>query len=155
MTKISFYDHISANKRNSVLLVLFVLVIIVFLGYLIGLILGNIFAGVVIGMSIAFFMILLGISTGDSMILSASGAGEADRKHHAYLINTVEGLSIASGVPMPKVYVINDPTINAFAIGRKPEKASIAVTTGALEKLNRVELEGVLGHEMSILKTMT
>lgn len=150
--KVSFYDHISANKRNSVLLVLIVLSAIVFFGYLIGLFFGNVFAGVIIAMTVAFFLILLGFSTGDSMVLAASGAKPADKKNHAYLINTVEGLSIAAGIPMPKVYVIDDPTINAFATGRNPKNSSVAVTTGALEKLNRSELEGVLGHEMSHIK---
>lgn len=152
MKKVNFYDHISANKRNSVFLVLVVLSAIIFFGYLIGLFFGNVFAGVVIAMAVAFFLILLGISSGDGIILSSSGAKPADKKHHAYLINTVEGLSIASGIPMPKVYVVEDNTINAFAIGRSPESSSIAVTTGALEKLNRTELEGVIGHEMSHIK---
>lgn len=150
--KVNFYDHISANKRNSVFLVLVVLSLIIFFGYLIGLFFGNVFAGVVIAMVVAFFLIMLGISSGDDIILSSSGAQPADKKNHAYLINTVEGLSIASGIPMPKVYVVEDKTINAFAIGRSPKAASIAVTTGALENLNRTELEGVIGHEMSHIK---
>lgn len=152
MEKKSFYDHISANKRNSVFLVFIVLSTIVFFGYLFGLFFGNVFAGVIIAMSVAFFLILLGISNGDNIVLSASGAKPADKKHHAYLINTVEGLSIAAGIPIPKVYVIEDPTINAFATGKSPKSSSVAVTTGALEKLNRSELEGVLGHEISHVK---
>ncbi len=150
--KVSFYDHISANKRNSVFLVIIVLIVIILLGYVFGLIWGNVFAGVVIAVSVAFFLILLGISSGDSIVISASGAKPAEPRKHAYLINTVEGLSIASGIPKPKVYVIEDPTINAFATGRSPKNSSIAVTTGALEKLNRSELEGVIGHEMSHIK---
>ncbi len=150
--KVSFYDHIAANKRNSIFLVLIVFGIIIFLGYLIGMIVGNVFAGVVIGMSLAFFLILIGISSGDDIILSSSGARLADKKEHAFLINTVEGLSIAAGIPIPKIYVIDDPTINAFAIGRSPQVASVAATTGALEKLNRSELEGVLAHELSHVK---
>ena len=150
--KVSFYEHIGANKRNSILLVLIVLGIIIFLGYVFGLFFGNVFAGVVIAMSVAFFLILLGISNGDDIILSASRAKPADKRHHAHLINTVEGLSIAAGIPMPKVYVVDDPTINAFAIGRSPKSASVAATTGALEKLNRTELEGVIGHELSHVK---
>jgi len=152
MEKVSFYDHISANKRNSVFLVLVVLVMIIFLGYVFGIFFNNVFAGVVIAMSVAFFLILLGISSGDNIVLSASGAKPANKKDHAYLINTVEGLSIAAGIPMPKVYVVEDNTINAFAIGRSPKSASVAATTGALEKLNRSELEGVIGHEMSHIK---
>lgn len=151
-SKISFYDHISANKRNSVLLVLIVIGVMIFFGYLIGLILGSVLAGVLIAVSVAIFLILIGVFSGDSLILSASKAEPADPKRYAYLINTVEGLSIAAGIPMPKVYVIEDNTINAMAIGRSPKNASIAVTTGALGKLNRTELEGVLGHEISHIK---
>src|SRR3989344_3702836 len=150
--KVNFYDHISANKRNSVFLVLIVIGVIIFLGYVIGLFLGSVLAGVLIAVSVAVFLTLIGVFSGDDVILSAAKAQLADRKKYAYLINTVEGLSIASGIPMPKVYVINDGTINAFATGRSPKSASIAVTTGALEKLNRTELEGVLGHEMSHIK---
>ncbi len=150
--KVTFYDHISANKRNSVFLVLIVMGVIIFLGYVIGLFLGSVLAGVLIAVSVAIFLTLIGVFSGDDVILSAAKAQPADKKKHAYLINTVEGLSIASGIPMPKVYVINDNTINAFATGRSPKSASIAVTTGALEKLNRTELEGVLGHEMSHIK---
>src|SRR3989344_1124503 len=135
MEKVSFHDHISANKRNSFFLVIVVLVLIVFLGYFIGLVLT-----------------LITFVGGDGVVLSTSGAKPANKHDHAHLINTVEGLSIAAGIPMPKVYVIEDQTINAFAIGRKPEKASVAVTTGALQKLNRVELEGVIAHELSHVK---
>ncbi|MBI2148225.1 M48 family metalloprotease [Candidatus Woesearchaeota archaeon] len=152
MKKVSFYDHIAANKRNSVFLVLIVIIIMIFFGYLIGLILGSVVAGVMIAVSIAIFLTLISVFSGDSVILSASNAQPADNKKHAYLINTVEGLSIAAGIPMPKVFVINDNTINAMAMGRNPKKASVAVTTGALEKLNRAELEGVIGHEMSHIK---
>ncbi|MBS3152508.1 M48 family metalloprotease [Candidatus Woesearchaeota archaeon] len=152
MERVSFYDHIAANKRNSVFLVLIVIIFMVFLGYLIGLILGSVLAGVMIAVSVSIFLTLIGVFSGDDIVLSASHAEPADKKQYANLVNTVEGLSIAAGIPMPKVYVIKDPTINAMAIGRNPKKASIAVTTGALEKLNRSELEGVIGHEMSHIK---
>ncbi len=152
MEKKSFYDHISANKRNSIFLILITLGILISLGYALGLIFGNIYMGVTIAVIVSLFMLMITFSVGDELILNASGAKLADTKHHAYLINTVEGLSIASGMPKPKVYVIEDETINAFAVGKKPEKAYVAVTTGALKKLNRTELEGVLGHEISHIK---
>jgi heat shock protein HtpX len=95
---------------------------------------------------------LLGFAGGDGVVLSASHAKSADKKYHAHLINTVEGLSIAAGIPIPKIYVIPDKTINAFATGRNPKAASVAVTVGALEKLNRSELEGVIAHELSHIK---
>jgi heat shock protein HtpX len=81
-----------------------------------------------------------------------SGAKEAQKPEHAYLINTVEGLSIAAGIPMPKVYVIEDTALNAFATGRDPKNSYVAVTSGLLKKLNRQELEGVLAHEISHIK---
>jgi heat shock protein HtpX len=152
MQRTSFYDHISANKRNSVLLVLIIIGIIIFFGYALGLVFDNVIAGTLIAVGVGLFLVLITFFQGEELVLSISGAKAADRKEYAYLINTVEGLSIAAGIPMPKIYVIPDLTINAFAIGRKPEKSSIAVTTGALEKLNRTELEGVIGHEMSHIK---
>jgi len=88
----------------------------------------------------------------DKIVLGIAGARPADEKTEAYLSNTVEGLSLAAGIPRPKIYVINDPSPNAFATGRDPKHAVIAVTTGLLEKMNRAELEGVLAHEMSHIK---
>jgi len=86
---------------------------------------------------------------GDKIILKATNAKPADPVKHAYYLNTVEGLALAAGLPVPKAYVLPDKDINAFATGRDPEHASIAVTQGALDKLNRQELEGVIAHEMS------
>ena len=153
MKRVSFYDHISANKRNSVFLIIIVIVIMILLGSIIGLVfIGSAIAGFFLAFFIGLILTLISIFSGDSILLSVSGAKEADKKEHVFLINTVEGLSIAAGIPMPKVYVINDNTINAFATGRNPKKSSIAVTTGALQKLNRSELEGVIGHELSHIK---
>ncbi|MFH1510467.1 MAG: M48 family metallopeptidase, partial [Candidatus Woesearchaeota archaeon] len=87
-----------------------------------------------------------------STVLSISKAKPANKQEHAYLVNTVEGLAIAAGIPTPKAYVIQEESINAFATGRDPKHASIAVTTGALRKLKRAELEGVIAHEMSHIK---
>jgi heat shock protein HtpX len=83
------------------------------------------------------------------MVLAISRARPAEKSQYPHLYNSVEGLAIAAGIPMPKLYVIDDSAPNAFATGRNPEHAAIAVTTGLLDKLNRVELEGVIGHEMS------
>ncbi|RJQ50813.1 MAG: zinc metalloprotease HtpX [Actinobacteria bacterium] len=85
----------------------------------------------------------------DRLVLAISRARPVERDEFPYLYNTIEGLSIAAGLPVPKMYVIDDPAPNAFATGRDPEHSAIAVTTGMLEKLNRQELEGVIGHEMS------
>jgi len=85
----------------------------------------------------------------DKVALSLSHAVPADRTHYARLYNLVEGLCIASGLPQPALYIVDDPAPNAFATGRDPKHASIAVTSGLLEKMNRIELEGVLAHELS------
>ncbi len=85
----------------------------------------------------------------DSLVIKMTGAVPATREQHATLINVVENLSIAAGLPMPKVYVVNDPAPNAFATGRNPEHAAVAATTGLLGMLDRTELEGVMAHELA------
>ena len=90
--------------------------------------------------------------SGDKIVLAMSHAKEANKKDHSYLINAVEGLSIAAGIPRPKVYTIPGMQINAFACGRSPKTASVVVTEGALSKLSRQELEGVIAHELSHIK---
>jgi len=98
---------------------------------------------------IAIIYALIGYFAGDKIVLFTSGAKEADPKKYMHLHNVVEGLAIASGIPKPKVYVIMDQSPNAFATGRDPKHASIAVTAGILEIMNRQELEGVIAHELS------
>lgn len=88
----------------------------------------------------------------DKIVLSMSGAQKVDKKSHKEIYGIVENLSIASGLPMPGVYIINDPAPNAFATGRDPKHAAVAATTGIIEKLSRSELEGVIGHELSHVK---
>ena len=151
-------------------------VVLVLLGYLLGAVLGPMFAGIgggreygqpervrqtestiyagFWGMAIAagVWLILTAVSfsSGDKLLLAASKAKRVTHDVHPQLFNVVEEMKIASGLPaMPKVYIINDPAPNAFATGRKPETASIAVTAGLLAKLNRDELQGVVAHEMS------
>lgn len=110
-------------------------------------------------LSLTFFLILTTIylivffSSGDKIILKTTGAQEVSRKNYPYLFHTTEALAISAGIsPAPKCYVISDSALNAFATGFKPEKSSIVVTTGLMDKLNRQELEGVLAHEMSHIK---
>lgn len=88
----------------------------------------------------------------DSIVLAMSGAKQIQVKDNPELFHIVENLSIASGLPMPRVFIINDPAPNAFATGRDPKHAAVAATTGILERLSRIELEGVIGHEMSHVK---
>ena len=90
---------------------------------------------------------------GSSIVLSIHGAREADPSAHRKLLNVAEEMSIASGLPMPRVFVMESPGMNAFAAGRKPSEAIVAVTTGLLERLNREELQGVVGHEMAHIKS--
>lgn len=151
MEKTSFYTEIGKNKRNSVLLVVIIIIVLSVLVYAIG---EAIDPGIAILLSI-FALVFVTIDAyasymyGDKMVLSTTGAKPADPVKHIYLVNTVEGLALAAGLPVPKVYVLPSKEINAFATGRDPKHASIAVTEGALESLNRQELEGVIAHEMS------
>ncbi len=151
MQKISFLDQIAKNKGNSIFLIIFVVALVAALVYVIIRLFFPQFALIFLAFALVIVISHASISYryGDQIVLKATGARPADPVQHAYLINTVEGLSIAAGIPPPKVYVVDNKEINAFACGKDPKHASIAVTTGALENLNRTELEGVVGHEMS------
>lgn len=148
----NIYDQISHNKRNSILLVTLFLVIIFALGYVFGYIFATTTTGIIIAFFVSVFMILLGYFLGDKLIISMSGAKEVSKKDDPYLVNTVEALAIGAGIPMPKVYLINENSMNAFATGRDPKHSLVAVTSGLRKNLNREELEGVLAHEMSHIK---
>lgn len=146
------YEEISANKRKSFLLLFLFVVFLLFLGGVFGQAYGSGGAGVLIALLLALFLSLITFYWGDRMVLGISHAKPVDRKENPYLANVVEGLAIAAGVPPPKAYIIEDTAPNAFATGRGPDNSAIAVTTGLLDKLNRLELEGVIGHEMSHIK---
>ncbi len=144
------FDAIESNVHKSWLLLAIFIAIVVVFGY----VLGRIFAaGSYLWIGIAI-VLAVGSAWGsyyysDKVVLSISGAREVTAGENAFLHNTVEGLAIAAGIPKPRVYVIDDPAPNAFATGRDPEHAAIAVTQGLLDKMSRQELEGVLAHEMS------
>ena len=146
------YEHISSNKRKSILLVTIFFIIIGFLGYAFGLYIGDAFIGLGFAVIFSTIMTLISFYSGDRMILGMSSAVPADRKKYPHLVNTVEGLAIAAGIPTPKIYVIDDSAINAFATGRDPKHASVTVTTGAIKRLKRDELEGVITHELSHIR---
>ena len=154
MEKISFYDQMERNKRDSILLILVVFVFLIALIFTIGLVYSpdSSFFFLTIAVVITLIHIFISYNYGDSIVLRSVNARPADERKETYLINTVEGLAIAAGLPAPKVYVIDSPEMNAFATGKDPQHASIAVTTGLLQKLNRSELEGVIGHEMSHIR---
>src|SRR5947208_2246339 len=149
----TFYQQISANKRQSIFLALIVAALLGVLGFVIGMALtGKVSGGIaatVIAVVIAAITSLGSYFGGDKLVLATSKAREVDEQSAPQLINVVREMSIAAGVPMPKVYVIDDTAPNAFATGRDPAHASVAVTTGLLEKMDREELQGVLGHELS------
>lgn len=143
-------DQISSNKIKSYFILIIVPIILVALSAVLGMaIWNNLFTGIFIGTIVSLLYTLYIYSQGASLILSSVGAVPATDQR---FINLVEDLTIASGLPMPKLYVQNSPDINAFAAGKDPKNAVICVTTGALEKLSKQELEGVLAHEMSHIK---
>jgi heat shock protein HtpX len=129
----------------------FALVVVVVVSAVL-LLLGVGVAGVLIGLVVAGAGALVAYWKSDAVALRMSHARPADPEEYARLHNVTEGLCIAAGLPKPRVYVIDDPAPNAFATGRSPRHAAIAVTTGLLDKLNRIELEGVLAHELNHVK---
>jgi heat shock protein HtpX len=149
----SFYDQIGSNKRQSILLAAFVVVVLGVLGYLIGFAISGSAAGGLVATGLALALgSLSGVATyfgGDKLVLTASAAKPVDDSSAPQLMNVVREMAIAANVPMPAVYIIDDSAPNAFATGRDPQHASVAVTSGLLEKLDREELQGVLGHELS------
>jgi heat shock protein HtpX len=146
------WELIRANKRNSIVLLVLMAVCLMLLGFIIGLAFfgpeGGFF-GLIIATVIWLILTLISFSSGDQIFLAASKAKLVTHYVHPQLFNVVEEMKIAAGLPMPKVYIINDPAPNAFATGRKPETASVAVTAGLLARLNRDELQGVIAHEIS------
>ena len=144
------YDSIAANKRKSWLLVVLFLAIIIALGYLWGAYSGDTFGALTFAGIVAIVMALTSYYGGDKIALSLAGAYRLPaRDQNPYVWNLVENLCIAKGLPMPKVYLIPEAAINAFATGRDPKHASIALTEGAVAKLENEELEGVIAHELS------
>ena len=153
----TFYSEESANRRNSLLLALLVVAFLAGFGYLIGYVVGlgtgnEVAYGIgalAIAVAVGILSALGSYFGGDKLVLASSHATEVGPQQAPELFNVVNELAVAAGVPMPKVYIIDDPSPNAFATGRDPQHASVAITTGLLQKLDREELQGVIGHEMS------
>ena len=143
------YEQISANKRKTVVLIVLSVLFLGGIGYAVGLVWFSGPAGLVVAGGIAIVMSVSSYLYGDRMVLAASHAREVTEEQEPRLHNVVEGLAIAAGVPKPRVYVVPENAPNAFATGRDPAHSSIAVTQGLLDIMDRVELEGVIGHEMS------
>jgi heat shock protein HtpX len=146
------FELIRANKRRSILLVVGFVLVFAAIGATVGFLMGYGPQFTVIALVVSGAMAFTSYWKADSIALAVSRAKPADPEQYQRLHNLVEGLCIASGLPKPRVYIVEDPAPNAFATGRDPKHAAIAVTTGLLEKMNRVELEGVVAHELSHVK---
>ena len=143
------YEQIAANKRKTIVLIVGAIVLLGAVGYVLGLWYGSGVAGLVGAVALALVLSLGSFFGGDRIVLASTRAREVTPQNQPRLHNIVEGLSIAAGIPKPRVYVIPEHAPNAFATGRNPEHSSVAVTEGLLATMNRVELEGVIGHELS------
>jgi heat shock protein HtpX len=151
INRLSFHDQISRNKWKSFFLIFIIFIVLIALGFVIGIVLGPDFFLIIMIISIIFSLsyILIGYYNADKIALASVDAKPASEEKYRQYHHSVEGLCLASGLPKPRLYVMKDDNINAFASGRDPEHAVICVTTGALDKLDKHELEGVLGHELS------
>ncbi len=152
MERVTLYPAIRRNRRDSLLLFVGVSLLFGLVGLAIGGAWGSPSVGLALGIGIATFQGLIGWFAGDEIVLSMSKAREITHADHPRLFNVVDEMRIAAGLPMPRVFIIEDSAPNAFATGKNPQKSVIAVTTGLLEKLNREELQGVMGHEMSHIR---
>jgi len=158
----TFYSEEAANRRNSFFLALVIVAILGVFGYAIGYVIGygnNAGNPVYWGIGATMIAVAIGLLAslgsyfgGDQLVLSTSGAHEVTADQAPQLYNVVSEMAVAAGIPMPKVYIITDDSPNAFATGRDPKHSSVAITTGLLNRLNREELQGVLGHEMSHIR---
>ncbi len=143
------FDQIASNQRRSYVILFLVVLLLAGVVFAFGLYYDLGYWFVAPALIFSLFMTWTSYYYSDRIVLSMSKARAVAKEEEAYLWNTVEGLSIAAGLPVPRLYLIEDSAPNAFATGRDPQHAAIAVTRGLLDKLNRLELEGVIGHEMS------
>ena len=148
------YGEIAANRRRSLLLVIVLTGVLGAFGAALGTLYGEPSAGLVVAVVVAVVLLLTTWYGGASMTLAASSARRADPEHDQTLINVVHEMAIASGLPVPEVYVIEDSAPNAFATGRDPAHAVVAVTRGLYEKLDRDELQGVVAHELAHVRNL-
>jgi heat shock protein HtpX len=146
------YEQIASNKRKSFFLILFFLFLIFALAWIFAELTDMGPYGLVLAAVIAIALTFGSYYSSDKIVLAVSKAKPVEKKDYPYLYNVVEGLAIAAGLPKPRCYIIDDTAPNAFASGRNPKNSVIVVTKGLLQKLNRVELEGVIAHEMSHIK---
>ncbi|GAF12244.1 heat shock protein HtpX [Bacillus sp. JCM 19045] len=146
-----FYTQISRNKRNTVLLVGLFIIIVLAIGAAVTYVrTGNYISGIIIAAVIAGIYTIIMIASSTNVVMRMNHAREVtSSKDQAFLWHTVEGLSIAARIPMPKIFIIEDSSPNAFATGISPKSGAVAVTTGLMNRLSREEIEGVLAHEIA------
>jgi heat shock protein HtpX len=147
------YKQIDSNKRKSILLIFIFVIFIVLLGWIFSEVSGSGYGPLIAAAIISLLMALFSYYSGDKVALFTAGAkGPISEQENTYVYHLVENLCITAGLPIPKIYLIPDPAPNAFATGRDPAHASIALTTGIVEQLENEELEGVIAHELSHIK---
>ena len=154
----TFHSQIAANRRRSLLLIGFVVALLAVFGFVVGYAISGVpeggYVATAVAVAIALVMTSVSYFAGDSIVLAASQAKPLREADAPQLANIVRELTIAANIPPPKVYLIDDTAPNAFATGRSPKYASIAVTTGLLQKLDREELQGVIAHELSHVRNL-
>ena len=149
------YQQIASNKRKTWVLLIVFFLLLAIVGYAVGyLFMNSGFGGVTIAMIIGFIYALTMIFQTTEIVMSMNGAREVDRNEEPVLYHVVEDMAMVAQIPMPRVYVIDDPGLNAFATGSNPQNAAVAATSGLLEIMNREELEAVIGHEVSHIRNL-
>ena len=146
------YSQIDSNKRKTTLLITIFLILVIALGWFFGVYMGYGYSITIFAVIFSFIMSLTSYYKGDKIALSSTGAKAIQKQDNPYVYRMIENLAITAGIPAPKVYIIDSPAMNAFATGRDPEHASIALTTGIISALENEELEGVIAHELSHVK---
>ena len=149
------YEQIASNKRKTWVLLIVFFLLLAIVGYAVGFLFMNSgIWGVTVAMIIGFIYALTMIFQSTEIVMSMNGAREVDRNEEPVLYHVVEDMAMVAQIPMPRVYVIDDPSLNAFATGSNPQNSAVAVTSGLLEIMNREELEAVIGHEVSHIRNL-
>ena len=149
------YKQIASNKRKTWVLLIVFFLLLAIVGYAVGyLFMNSGFGGVTIAMILGFIYALTMIFQSTEIVMSMNGAREVDRNEEPVLSHVVEDMAMVAQIPMPRVYVIDDPGLNAFATGSNPQNAAVAATSGLLDIMNREELEAVIGHEVSHIRNL-
>lgn len=147
------FDQIARNKRRTWLLLLVFFLLLGLVGYAVGyLLLGSGYGGLILALVIGFIYAVTMIFQSTNLVMAMNGAQEVDEQTAPDLYHVVEDMAMVAQIPMPRVFIVNDPSMNAFATGSSPQNAAVAATTGLLAVMNREELEGVMGHEVSHIR---